>query len=383
MTKPHALSSNAFTFDPDWIDNLGDRQLVYFLLNVGDADAQVLVLPPHSETGSRRVIVVDAGVERKVPELLLTLAARGVLPHGDHPDSLASDAIAAVVATHPHFDHIAGMPELFRMFGPAIAEFWDPGYYHPSSAYHETMAEIAAQAQVVYMQPTSGLRRWFDNVDVTVLAPAIGLRNRFDSYGVEINNASLLLRIEYPASRVVTRDDQTRELIGSKRSAVLILGADAQTDSWAFVANDFPYLPPLTDPANKAIRAATGSDALRGAVLKISHHGSKHGVNLELVERVNPRFTLISSVGGAGKYNFPHSVAQNLIREALQPDDGEGTAKVCSDFDLGIQYTSDTDDNGDVLGSIAMVLTPSKRTVYRLGDNPQDAIDFTHSRRMS
>ena len=45
-------------------------------------------------------------------------------------------------------------------------------------------------------------------------------------------------------------------------------------------------------------------DLLKADVLKVSHHGSKHGVNLELVERIAPKVTLISSVGGGGQFNF-------------------------------------------------------------------------------
>jgi beta-lactamase superfamily II metal-dependent hydrolase len=39
-------------------------------------------------------------------------------------------------------------------------------------------------------------------------------------------------------------------------------------------------------------------------VLKVSHHASKHGVNLELVERIKPALTLVSSVAAAGRTAF-------------------------------------------------------------------------------
>ena len=60
------------------------------------------------------------------------------------------------------------------------------------------------------LQPTSGTTRFFGSGKVTVLAPAIGLRNRFDSYGVEINNASLSLMVETPASRYLEWDRDRR-----------------------------------------------------------------------------------------------------------------------------------------------------------------------------
>ena len=50
----------------------------------------------------------------------------------------------------------------------------------------------------------------------------------------------------------------------------------------------------------------------------MAHHGSKHGVNLELLELIDPDISLVSSVSGGGKYNFPHRVAIEAVREGLQ-----------------------------------------------------------------
>jgi hypothetical protein len=146
------------------------------------------------------------------------------------------------------------------------------------------------------------------------------------------------------------------------------------------VLGDFPELPPQPTAANRALRAATGRDHLAGQTFKISHHGSKHGINLELIERVDPALTLISSVGGGGKYNFPHSVAQNLIREALAPNEGTGTPTT-SDADLGIFYTSDLDTDQVPCGSIAVVIGAKQRELWRMYDRPAEPIDFGKARR--
>ena len=61
---------------------------------------------------------------------------------------------------------------------------------------------------------------------------------------------------------------------------------------------------------------AQGGDSLNSDVLKVSHHGSKHGINLELIERVRPSLSLISSVAGGGEFNFPHLLAQEALRGA-------------------------------------------------------------------
>ena len=42
-----------------------------------------------------------------------------------------------------------------------------------------------------------------------------------------------------------------------------------------------------------------------------------HGLNLELMELVDPDVSLVSSVAGGGKYNFPHRVALESLRDHL------------------------------------------------------------------
>jgi hypothetical protein len=100
---------------------------------------------------------------------------------------------------------------------------------------------------------------------------------------VELNDSSTSLKIEFPARKVEVRDKE-RVIHDRVASRTLILGADAQTLSWSYVLTDFPSLKQSDTPAAKAIAAATSSiDLLSADVLKVSHHASKHGVNLELV----------------------------------------------------------------------------------------------------
>ena len=234
---------------------------------------------------------------------------------------------------------------------------------------------------LLYAQPTSGCRKWIGDVVLTVMSPAIQLKNRFDTYGTDINDSSISLRVEYPAARVIERDEG-RGLIDDPTTMSLMLGADTQTLSWSYLLTDFPYLPDSSTAAAKAIKAATGGDLLRSDVMKISHHCSKRGVNLELMERIAPRVTLVSSVAGGGKHKFPHEVSQQIIREALDPVAKSGRAHK-KDWELGIFYTSDQDDNGTALGSIALVLSSSRITMWRFGDNDSARLQFGNARRIS
>jgi hypothetical protein len=302
--------------------------------------------------------------------------------------------IALVVATHPHHDHIAGMRQLFQQFGAHVGEFWEPGFFHTAASYTNMLNAVAQLDQVVYSQPTSGLRRFFGPVALTVLSPSIHLRNRFDTYGVEINDSSISLRFEHPARALA---DQAAigggqgNFAANPKSATLVLGADAQTLSWSFVATDFPYLAASGTEQARAIAAATGNkDLLSADVLKVSHHASKHGVNLELIERMHPAVTIISSTSAGKAYGFPHSVSQMLIREALNPVagkvDAQGNVKEHdADEDLGIFYTCDTTSapKAPDAGSFGIIMRGQRRRLWRFGDAADQPIDFADGRRWS
>ncbi|HEU4919962.1 MAG TPA: hypothetical protein VFT20_09490 [Candidatus Limnocylindrales bacterium] len=378
MARPDPLPAARLTNGEDFLAAADDADLVYFLCNVGDADAQLVLLPRSPASGFRRAVVVDAGRPDKVPSLIDDLITAGIMAPDNHPE--AAGSIALVVASHPHKDHVEGMAELIDGYpGGRIAEFWDPGYWHTIDAYHDMMAAIARQAQIVYAQPTSGFRRWIGSAAITVLSPSVQLRNRFDTYGTELNDSSISLRIEAPAIRVV-RDAGGQRMV-RPRASRLVLGADAQTLSWSYVLTDFPYLAASTTEQARLLDVGSGVDVLRADVFKVSHHGSKHGVNLELVERMRPGVTLISSVPEQGRYGFPHDVAQALIREALESTTSGGTRS--DDARLRIFYTADRDDSPTArpLGTIGVVLRRDERQVWRFGDEPDDPVDLGAGRR--
>lgn len=372
-----ALAAESFLTDKPFLDSFEQDDLVYFLLNVGDGDTQLILLPA-TATG-RRAMVVDCATARKLPALVEALVAAGVLvqPPPGRP------LFEVVVATHPHQDHIGGMRDFLARLGGLVGEFWEPAYFHTGKSYMEVMRVLEdlelAGKPVRHSQPTSGYTRYLGSVQVMVLTPAIALRNQYDTYGVDINNSSITLRLEFPASRV-SQGIGEREYVRT-RPQRLVLGADAQTVSWAHALIDFKELLPQQSAAAKALRIALGNDPLNADVFKVPHHMSKHGLSLELVEKISPALSLVSSVAGGGKYNFPHSVSQEAIREALQPISGGKKVRM-KDHELGIHYTSALDDAGKPLGTIAVVMTPTgKRTVWRFGDKPGETVNLAAGRR--
>jgi len=354
--------------------------LVYFVLNVGDGDTQLLLLPADAQ-GRRRCVVVDCIRATKLFRLLDDLAgAAGLL-------APVEPLLELVVATHPHDDHISGMAALLRRFGERhVGEFWDPGYYHTTGGYLEMMAELE-RLPISHLQPASGTVRYLGRVGITVLAPGTSLRNRFDSYGVDINNASIALKLDYPVSRVVERKAD-RTYVKLPTAQTLILGADAQTLSWSQVLVDFPQLGPERTAVTSALRRSGGTTPLNADVFKVPHHGSKHGLNLELVEAIRPAVSIVSSVREAGRYHFPHAVMQAALREAIDPVSSKPDTQHRTDDELMILYTGSRllDDAGDdigPLGSVAVLVgTGGRREVFRFGDAPDEPLDLARGRRL-
>lgn len=366
MASPQPIPADRFT-TADLVDELAGRPdaLALFVLNVGDGDAQVVLLPTDPVAGHRRAIIVDAATAKPL-KLVKQLTEVGLLPGAPEVD------VALVVATHPHQDHIGGMATVLGGLGDRVAEFWDPGYFHPIGAFHQMMAEVERRTGLVYSQPASGLSRWIGRTGITVLSPSIHLRNRFDTYGVEINDSSISLRIQHPAARVLTRDVAGNVVDRDLAAVSLVLGGDAQTLSWSYVLTDFPYLMKSNSASSAAIAAATGDvDLLRAHVFKVSHHASKRGVNLELMERVNPRVAVVSCAPSSPRYHFPHDLAQEILREARDPQAGSGGRREAQDWALKIYYTADRDTDGRTLGSVVTVLEERRNPqVWRLGDTP-------------
>ncbi|WP_165556006.1 ComEC/Rec2 family competence protein [Kribbella pittospori] len=380
MTETLVETLDAASFDAStrFETSIDKDDLVYFLLNVGDGDTQLILLP-ETPGGHRHAVVVDCATTKKLPQLVAKLGGVGLLKEPPPGRPL----FELVVATHPHQDHIGGMPEFLDKFGDQIGEFWEPGYFHTVAAYAEMMRVIedldSAGHSVRHSQPTAGYTRYIGHVQVMTLTPAISLRNRFDTYGIEINNSSIAMRLEFPASRVVQQSPD-REFV-RPRTQRLLLGADAQTVSWAHALTDFPELHPDESAAASALRVALGKDPLKADVFKVPHHLSKHGLSLELVEQIAPALSLVSSVAGGGKYNFPHTVSQQAIREALQAV-SSGKIKRKADHELGIHYTSAKDSTNKALGTICVVISPTgKRSLWRFGDRPADMVDLNAARR--
>lgn len=361
---------------------LDDADLALFVLNVGDGDSLVLRFP---SIGSGAAYgIVDCFHADKTLRLL---------------DDLGASRLRFVCATHPHFDHIKGLRAVLKAYDGQIDEFWDSGFRFTSATYQALIQEVERQ-HIRFVRPTSGFEADVNGARLTVLSPSIYLRNRYDTYGVDANNASIVLRVAYPENPPSTdypkpSDVEKRKSTKALLTRTLILGGDAQTDAWGRVMDEFPHF--RNDEGNWArqISARTGRQPLACDLFKVSHHGSKRGINLELVERMGdttgqgpsdgPRILVISSASDADStYGFPHSVTQELLREVRDPQAQAGGTHP-SDGEMGIHHTAQTlaSPASAPAGSVAFVSSANgARSLYRFGDRDDELVDLQKARRV-
>jgi beta-lactamase superfamily II metal-dependent hydrolase len=353
--------------------------LALFVLNVGDGDSLVLRFP--NPSGTPQFGVVDCFDAPKTIALLHDLGAQ---------------SLRFVAATHPHYDHVKGLKAVLAAFDGNVAEFWDSGFRFTSATYKGVIEEVERQG-IRFIRPTSGYEAYVGRTQVAVLSPSIFLRNRYDTYGVDPNNASIVLRISYPEHPPSTDypkpSDATPGPTTSLPTRRLILGGDAQTDAWGHVLAEFPHFRKDEDAWAQQISARTGRQPLACDLFKVSHHCSKRGINLELIERLGdtdgegpsdgPKVMVVSSgTGGDSEYGFPHGVTQELLREVRDPRAQSGGAHP-ADGKLGIHYTAQALSGGGKAGSVVYVVTSTGiRRLYRLGDGVDDQVSLARARRV-
>lgn len=370
---------------------LAATDLAVFFLNVGDGDAIVIRFP--EEAGRVTFGVVDSFKGEKTVKLIKALSPAAPAP---------SPRLRFVCATHPHLDHIAGLRRVLTDFKGRVDEFWDSGFRFTGTTYRNLITEVESQGRdhgLRLLRPTSGSEFFHAGASLMVLSPSILLRNRYDTYGIDVNNASIVLRITYPVQKP---SEQYPKTGGSPpagdagpKSTTVIFGGDAQTDAWGQVLQEFPHLDPDARQWARAIGAKNGRTPLKCDLLKVSHHCSKRGINLELLERLGdsgsgfpskgPPLLISSCASGAdSEYGFPHAVTQDLLREVRDPQAQAGGQHPDDDV-LGIHYTAQQlgAPEAGAAGSIAYVMKATgKAELHRLGDAVDDDINLLTARRL-
>jgi len=295
-----------------------NNELRLHIVNVGHGDSILVEFPDCTANGLAKVRfgLVDAGGEAPATKKTLNYlkAFLDYRLEGDDNGYI----FEFICLTHPHHDHYVGMLDVLEFFSGTGNEddlprqFWDCGFRYNTLGYLNILNFLYSHPRIQFMRITAGTEFHYDDVEVVALAPSMDLRNRYDTYGVELNNASIVLRI-------------------TRSKGVAVLAGDAHFDSWGKICEEFPrkkhmIYPPdakTKDPGHQRLVFTSLEDQLNCQFLKVAHHGSKNGTTYEYLDKLRPnRFAITCKEDRLYKNSwqgkFPHPITRRIISEVTK-----------------------------------------------------------------
>lgn len=257
-TSGPSVTSPAFSGTP----------LEVHFLDVGQGDSVLLVY------GDKNMLI-DGGTYETGP---------AVVPA--YLKSLGITTIDVLVATHPHSDHLGGLPAVMDQFN--VIAVYDNGQTHTAPTYRDYLKAIDRNNLDV-VELTSGQRIDFaPGITVEVLSPPGSLP--FD----DLNENSLVIKVTHGSVKFLFTGD---------------VGTIAE---------------------NHLLNAGMGLDS---DVLKVAHHGSSHSTGKAFLGEVSPEVSIIE-VGADNDYNYPAASTVSKLMSAgseVYRTDLDGTVIVTSD----------------------------------------------------
>jgi competence protein ComEC len=251
---------------------------VHFI-DVGQGDSMLV-------TAGDRYMLVDGGRRDAGPKLVEYLKSQGVT------------SIDVIVSTHPHADHIGGLPDVLKSF--SVKRVVDSGTVLPTQAY-ESYLTLIDKLNIPYTVGEAG--QTIDlgpDVKVDVLAPPA---SRTDD---SVNENSIVLKVTYGSVSFLLMGDAGR-------------------------------------PEERYLMSS-GYD-LKSNVFKVPHHGSRFSVNRSFISKVSPQVSVIEV--GQNKYGDPAPIMLAALGEAgsiVYRTDRNGNVVVTTDgrsFTVTPQYPTE------------------------------------------
>lgn len=243
-----------------------DPALKVVVIDVGQGDSILLVSP------EGKTMLVDAGPAGSFDRIAGVLTDCGVA------------SLDAVVATHPHEDHIGSMAN--------VLDAYDAGAFYTIAAGQDagSYAGVIAAAQrngCPLLYPEGGaVIPWAESCTVTVLNPI----STYEAEPQDMNDRSVVLHVRY------------------KDTAVLLTG-DAGEVAEKRMLDTFPrYM-------------------LQANVLKLGHHGSSTSTGYSFFLAVDPDFA-VASCEKDNEFGHPHPETMSLLYDthtAFYRTDLDGT----------------------------------------------------------
>lgn len=236
---------------------------VHFI-DVGEADSSLIVFP------GGKTMLIDGGDIENGAAVCDYIKAQGI------------KRLDYVVGTHPHSDHIGGLPKVIESFD--IGKVYMPKKVHTSGVFIELL-ETIKKKNLKIQTARLGVSIFKDgDLSAEIIAPC------GKSYS-NLNNYSAVIRIKY------------------KNRAFLFTG----------------------DAENRALAEITSIAS--ADVLKVAHHGSSTSDSAAFLKKVKPKIAVIS-VGKNNKYGHPNkSTLKNLksVGAKIYRTDVSGTIVIGSD----------------------------------------------------
>ena len=248
-------------------------------LDVGQGDCILIRLP------DEKVILIDGGERQYGPAIVSYLRGLGI------------EQIDYLVATHPHADHIGGLPEVIKAF--PIDTILMPRTTHTTRTYERLLTTIRDQGLRI-TEAVAG-DELFDSgrLRAQIVAPQ---KKQYE----KLNDFSVVLHLQYGST------------------AFLFTGDAEETSEAEMLKSGYP---------------------LNADVLKVAHHGSRTSSGKRFLEAVRPSIAVIQ-VGADNRYGHPtQEVLERLaaLDATVYRTDTHGTVIVYSD---GETLEVETSTNG-------------------------------------
>lgn len=254
-----------------------DRKLHITFCDVGQGDAILIRTPDGLD------ILVDGGPDGKILDCLSSH-----MPFFDK-------TLELVILTHPHFDHFQGLFSVIKSY--KISSFAAENLSNTAISYQEfvkLMQSKNIKTQYIYQNDLISLS---DSLSIKIVGPSKEFLNRTSPNNL-ISDSSEFGSIE----SLITYHDFSILLTGDSESQELI---DAINDT------SLHYV----------------------SVLQVPHHGSKTGINETILQKIQPKLSVIS-VGANNRYHHPNPSIIDILTKQKIPikrTDVNGDVEIVSD----------------------------------------------------